>query len=111
MHKGVHFRAESPKHLLYQHTPECNGERNLDRVFLLLLLLLLLLHKPVACKAESCLFKLATSAFSSPKSVTCGAATVAIDYDVAAFINAPLTALCCIIFTLSLLAGVNITTC
>ena len=52
-----------------------DGER--DRV--LLLLLLLLLRRPVACKFEICLFKLATSAISSLNSVVCEVATLAKD--------------------------------
>ena len=47
--RSVHFRAESPKCLWYQHTPDCDGECEQDQVVLLLLLLFLCFPYSVPC--------------------------------------------------------------
>ena len=52
VHGGVHFLTESPKCLLYQHTPACDGERDQDQA------LLSLLRHPVARKSKSFPLKL-----------------------------------------------------
>ena len=80
--ESVHFRAESPKCLWYQHTPHCDGEHEWDQV------LLLLLCHPVAFKPESCLLKLSTSALSSRYSVACGVATIAMNGEITSIHNA-----------------------
>ena len=70
------FWAELPKYPWYQHTPDCDGEREQDQV------LLLLLRHLVACKSKSCLLKLATSDLTSPNSVPCGVVTVVMDGEI-----------------------------
>ena len=83
VHGGVHFLAEPPNHLWYQHTPtNCNGKRDCDQVLLLLLLLLLCRPVTYTCKSESCLLRLATSAFTFPTSLVCRVATVAMDGEI-----------------------------
>ena len=89
----MHFLAESLKCLWYQHTPDCDGERDQDQV--LLLFLLLLLRCPVACKSESCLLKFATSALSFPNSVACGVATVVMDGEITSITLSAISANSC----------------
>ena len=74
----------------FQQTPGCNGEHDWDRV--LLLFLLLLPHRPVACKYESCLLRFVTLALSSPNSVICGVAIMAMDGEITSIMLSAISA-------------------